>query len=163
MPQVENEPRQLIVGAILMLATGIIQTLGVVALEELVDRIRDRVTIDATRARMLGVSSGVICYLFALHLLEMTLWAAFYDSVADLPSFATALYESALAFTTMDIAQLPPRWKFLSAAEGTTGLLMFAWSTSLLFNHTAWVTDARRRYLRKHRLFGARDRSTPES
>jgi hypothetical protein len=68
-----------------------------------------------------------------------------------MPSFASALYESALAFTTMDVAQLPPHWKFLSAAEGITGLLMFAWSTGVLFNQTSWVTEARRNYRRRSR------------
>jgi len=160
MPHVEHEPRQLIVGAILMLVTGIVQTFGVVTLEENVDRIRDRVTRDATRARMVGVLSAVIFYLFALHIVEMALWAGFYSSVVDFPSFSSALYESALAFTTMDIAHLPPNWKFLSAAEGITGLLMFAWSTGVLFNHTAWVPDARRQYLRKHHVFGLKSKET---
>jgi hypothetical protein len=140
---------------ILMLVTGIVQTFGVLFLEESVARIRDRVVANATRARILGVLCAVIFYLFALHIFEMSLWAAFFRSVADFPSFASALYESALAFTTMDIAHLPIGWKFLSAAEGVTGLLMFAWSTGVLFNHTAWVTEARRRYLREHHLFGA--------
>jgi hypothetical protein len=164
MPHVEHEPRQLIVGALLMLATAAIQTFGVVFLEEKVDRVRDAVTRDATRARMVGILSAVIFYLFALHIVEMALWAGFYSSVVEFPSFSTALYESALAFTTMDIAHLPPGWKFLSAAEGITGLLMFAWSTGVLFNHTAWVTDARRQYLRRHHLFGLKEKkTTPES
>jgi hypothetical protein len=163
MPHVEHEPRQLIVGALLMLATAAIQTFGVVFLEEKVDRVRDAVTRDATRARMVGILSAVIFYLFALHIVEMALWAGFYSSVVEFPSFSTALYESALAFTTMDIAQLPPGWKFLSAAEGITGLLMVAWSTGVLFNHTAWVTDARRQYLRKHHLFGLKSKATPEA
>lgn len=163
MPHIEHEPRQLIVGVILMLVTATLQTFGVIFLEEQVDRVRDPVTRDATRARMIGVLSGVIFYLFALHLGQMALWAGFYSSVVEFPSFATALYESALAFTTMDIAHLPPDWKFLSAAEGITGLLMFAWSTGVLFNHTAWVTDARRQYLRKHHLFGLKEKATPEA
>jgi hypothetical protein len=161
MVQVEHEPRQLIIGAILMLVTGVVQTFGVVILEESVDRVRDRVTADATRLRMIGVLSAVIFYLFALHVFEMSLWAALYWPVAEYPSFATALYESALAFTTMDIAHLPTGWKFLSAAEGVTGLLMFAWSTGVLFNHTAWVMDARRKYLRRHHLFGLGERPSP--
>ena len=161
MVYVEHEPRQLIIGAVLMLVTGVVQTFGVVFLEESVDRIRDRVSADATRLRMVGVLSAVIFYLFALHVFEMSLWAALYWPVAEYPSFATSLYESALAFTTMDIAHLPIGWKFLSAAEGVTGLLMFAWSTGVLFNHTAWVTEARRRYLRRHHLFGLAERPAP--
>jgi hypothetical protein len=80
--QLLNEPRQLLVGAALTLVTGIIQTFGVVALEELVDRIRDRFAGSLTRARMLGVLWGVIVYLFGLHLLEMALWAAVFQPLA---------------------------------------------------------------------------------
>jgi hypothetical protein len=60
----------------------------------------------------------------------------------------------------MDVAELAPAWKFLSAAEGVTGLLMFAWSTGVLFNHTSWITEARRTYLRRHHLFGSKESTT---
>ena len=159
-----HEPRQLLVGGLLMLVTAVLQTFGVVALEEFVDRVRDEVTQDTTRARMLLSLSAVIVYLFALHLLEMCVWAAVYIPLAPYPSFAVGLYESALAFTTMDIAELPPDWKFLSAAEGITGLLMFAWSTGVLFNQTSWLTEARRKYLRRHHLYGSKESApAPES
>lgn len=97
-------------------------------------------------------------YLFTLHLLEMAIWAGFYLAVGDFKKFSWALYESALAFTTMDTAKLPPSWKFLSAAEGVTGLLMFAWSTGVMFNQTAWVTTARHAFMRTHGYFGSKKR-----
>jgi hypothetical protein len=55
---------------------------------------------------------------------------------------------------TLDTAALPLGWKFLSAAEGFTGLLMFAWTTGVLFNRTTWITEARHKYRREHPLFG---------
>jgi hypothetical protein len=155
--QVEHEPRQLVVGGLLMLVTAVLQTFGVVTLEELVERRRERIFASMTRLRMLTTLCGVVVFLFALHLIEMSLWAAVSRPLANYPSFAVSLYESALAFTTMDVAELPPAWKFLSAAEGVTGLLMFAWSTSVLFNQTSWITEARRQYLRKHHMWGARE------
>jgi hypothetical protein len=161
--QLEHEPRQILLGGILMLLTAVIQTFGVVSLEELVDRVRDGVVRDTTRARMLTTLCAVVVFLFALHLLEMCLWAAVYRPLASYSSFAVSLYESALAFTTMDVAELPPAWKFLSAAEGVTGLLMFAWSTGVLFNQTSWITEARRKYLRRHHLYGSREAEEPPS
>jgi hypothetical protein len=163
MVDVVHEPRQLMVGAALMLGTAVLQTFGVVVLEEAVGRVRAGVEKGATRPRMLVTLCGIIIYLFALHLTEMSLWAVLYLRVAGYPSFATALYESALAFTTMDVAALPPAWKFLSAAEGVTGLLMFAWSTGVLFNQTSWVTKARHDYLSRHGAFGTRHRTDPGS
>ena len=155
MVHVEHEPRQLIVGAVLMVSTAVIQTFAVVLLEELVLLWRDSVVEKTTRLRMVAMLSGIIIYLFALHLLQMSVWAAFYLQVTTYPSFAVALYESGLAFTTMDVADLPPAWKFLSAAEGVAGLLMFAWSTSVLFAQTSWITEARHKYLRKAHMFGS--------
>jgi len=140
-----------------MLVTAVIQTFGVVSLEELSERRRERVSANMTRMQMLGTLCAVIVFLFALHLFQMSIWAAVYKPLAGYSSYAVSLYESALAFTTMDVAELPPAWKFLSAAEGVTGLLMFAWSTSVLFNQTSWITEARRKYLRKHRMWGARE------
>jgi len=133
-----------------MLVTAVIQTFGVVSLEEYVERAREKTAPNMTRTRMLIVLCSVVVYLFALHLIEMATWAAVIRPLAGYPSFAVALYESALAFTTMDTAELPPAWKFLSAAEGVTGLLMFAWSTSVLFNQTSWITEARRKYWHRH-------------
>ena len=161
MPTIQHEPRQLLVGAALMLVTGVVQTFGVVMLQEYAARAHARSNRDMTRMRMLVILSGVIFYLFALHILEMSLWAVLYRFVAGYTSFASALYESALAFTTMDTADLPPQWTFLSAAEAITGLLMFAWSTSVLFNQTQWVTEARREYWGKHHPSWSRHRETP--
>jgi hypothetical protein len=154
MIDIEHEARQLLVGAALMLVTAAIQTLGIVILQETVDRLHDTHALHMTRTRMLVDLWSVMLYLFALHLVEMVVWAVFYLAVANYGSFSVSLYESALAFTTMDIAELPLGWKFLSAAEGVTGLLMFAWSTSVMFNQISWITEARRKYKREHNRRG---------
>jgi hypothetical protein len=161
MIEVEHEPRQLLVGAALMIVTAVIQTFGVVLLEELVARVRGSVTQRPTPPRMLAVLSSIMIYLFALHLVEMAVWAAVYKAAAQYRSFSVALYESALAFTTMDEAELPLGWKFMSAAEGVTGLLMFAWSTGVMFNQTSWVTEARHSYVHRRRELEVKDRATP--
>ena len=112
---------------------------------------------------MLAILGAVIVYLFALHLVEMVIWATLYNAVAGYRSLSVALYESALAFTAMDMAELLLGWEFLSVAEGVTGLLMFAWSTGVMFNQTTWVTEARRSYLRKHHRNGTEEPAAPRS
>ena len=148
MISVEREPRQLIVAAALMVATALIQTIGVVVLEDLVWLWRSRVAEKTTLPRTLAVLSGVVLYLFALHLAQMSVWAALYLQVTTYPSLTVALYESALAFTTMNVPQLPPTWRFLGPAEGIAGMLMFAWSTGVMLTQMSWVGEARRKYLR---------------
>jgi len=145
---VEREPRQLIVAAGLMVATAVIQTIAIVMLEEFVWLWQDRVTASASRPRVMAFVYGVILYLFAMHVAEISIWAAFYLRMTTFPTFAVAFYESALAFTTLDVPELPPAWKFLGTAEAIAGLLMFAWSTAVILSQTGWISEARRRYLR---------------
>lgn len=146
---VEHVPMQLIVAAGLMVATAVVQTVGVVMLEEFVWLWRDRVAENTSPPRMMSVLSAVIVYLFALHVAEISIWAVFYRRVTAYPTFAVALYESGLAFTTLDVPQLPPAWKFLGAAEAIAGVLMFAWSTAVLFKQTLWLSEAREKYFRR--------------
>src|SRR5262245_50760554 len=153
---VEREPRQLVVAAGLMVATAVIQTIGVVMLEEGVWLWRERVGEKTSRPRVMAFASGVVLYLFALHVAEICIWAAFYLRVTSYPTFGVAFYESSLAFTTLDVPELPPAWKFLGTAEAIAGLLMFAWTTGVIFNQTLWISDVRR----KHFLS---DRSTSRS
>src|SRR5215831_12773960 len=145
---VEREPRQIIVAAGLIVATAVIQTIAIVMLEEFVWLWQDRVTASASRPRVMAFVYGVILYLFAMHVAEISIWAAFYLRMTMFPTFAVAFYESALAFTTLDVPELPPAWKFLGTAEAIAGLLMFAWSTAVIFSQTGRVSEARRRYLR---------------
>jgi hypothetical protein len=152
--QVEREPRQLLVGIALMLATAVFQAFAVVLLEMRSDRVRKRIGGDLGRLRMVGALCGVIFFLFAMHLVEICLWAAVYLPLVGYSSFAVAVYESALGFTTASVEGLPPAWKFLSAAEVITGLLMLAWSTSVLFGQMSWITEGHRNWLRKHHMFG---------
>ena len=145
---VEHEPRQFLVAAVFIVATAVIQTIGVVMLDDLVLRWRHRVVERATRPRVLVGLSGVVLYLFVLHLAQMSMWAALYLRVATYPSLTVAVYESALAFTTMDVPQLPPAWRFLGPAEGVAGMLMFAWSTGVMLTQMPWVVEARHQYPR---------------
>jgi hypothetical protein len=159
--QVEREPRQILVGIALMLVTAVFQAFSVILLEMLSDRVRRRVGDELNRLRTVSTLCGVIFFLFAMHLLEMCLWAAVYLPLAGYSSFAVSVYESALGFTSGSVADLPPAWKFLSAAEVITGLLMLAWSTAVLFNQMSWITEAHRNYLRKHHMFGEHEPETP--
>lgn len=70
-----------------------------------------------------------------LHLAEIAVWALFYvwkDAWSDLPS---ALYFSAVTYTTTgygDLVLLPP-WRLVGGVEALTGILMCGWSTGFFF------------------------------
>jgi Ion channel len=74
-------------------------------------------------------------WIILLHLLEITIWALLYvrkAAMADLPS---ALYFSAVTYTTTGYGDLvlPPEWRLVGAIEALTGILMCGWSTGFFF------------------------------
>ena len=74
-------------------------------------------------------------WIVLLHLIEITTWALFYartDAVAGLQS---ALYFSAVTYTTTGYGDvvLPEEWRLVGAIEALTGILMCGWSTGFFF------------------------------
>jgi ion channel len=74
-------------------------------------------------------------WMVLLHLLEITAWAVFYEwlgAIADLPS---ALYFSAVTYTTTGYGDivLPLEWRLVGGVEALTGILMCGWSTGFFF------------------------------
>ena len=78
---------------------------------------------------------GLAGWIILLHLIEITAWAVFYvrsDAMADLQS---ALYFSAVTYTTTGYGDvvLPHEWRLVGAIEALTGILMCGWSTGFFF------------------------------
>ena len=74
-------------------------------------------------------------WMVVLHLLEITAWAVFYvwqGAIGDLPS---ALYFSAVTYTTTGYGDivLPQDWRLVGGVEALTGILMCGWSTAFFF------------------------------
>ena len=77
----------------------------------------------------------VAAWMVMLHLTEVAVWAGFYlwkDAMPDLPS---ALYFSAVTYTTTGYGDLvlAEEWRLLGAVEALTGILMCGWSTGFFF------------------------------
>lgn len=93
------------------------------------------------RRRMLDSSSlfhdalgviGAAAGLFALHALEIWLYAAVYAVSGALGSFEEALYFSTSTYTTIGYGDvvLPRGWRVLGAIEGANGIILLGWSTA---------------------------------
>jgi hypothetical protein len=75
--------------------------------------------------------------LFALHTLEIGLFALFYLAVGAIQNLEEALYFSTSAYATLghpDIA-FPIQWRLVGAVEGLAGFVLIGWSTAV------FVTD----------------------
>jgi hypothetical protein len=79
--------------------------------------------------------SRVAGWIILIHLVEITAWALLFlwqDAMPDLPS---ALYFSAVTYTTTGYGDLvlPQEWRLLGGVEALTGILMCGWSTGFFF------------------------------
>lgn len=82
-----------------------------------------------------GILIRVVYGLLLLHLLQILVWAACYRWSGCFPDFTTSFYYSATSYSTVGYGDvLPPEsWRVLGSVEAVTGVLMFGWSTGVLF------------------------------
>jgi hypothetical protein len=74
-------------------------------------------------------------WIVLLHLIEITSWALFYEGKGAMVDLQSALYFSAVTYTTTGYGDLvlPPEWRLVGAVEALTGILMCGWSTGFFF------------------------------
>jgi hypothetical protein len=85
--------------------------------------------------RLWIVSSTVLCLVLA-SLVEVGIWTATYLAVGALSEPEPALYFSMVTYTTLgygDIVLPPSSWRLLASFEAANGILMFGWTTAVIF------------------------------
>ena len=70
-----------------------------------------------------------------LHLLEIVVWAIGYACLGAMPDLTSAIYFSAVTYTTTGYGDLllPQDWRLVGAIEALTGILMGGLSTGMFF------------------------------
>ncbi len=89
-----------------------------------------------------GISILTVVFgLFALHSVQIWLYAFVYLGVGEIGRLETALYFSTVSFTTVGFGDviLSDEWRMLGAAEAANGFLLIGWSTAFLVSLTARV------------------------
>jgi hypothetical protein len=84
-------------------------------------------------------------WIVLLHVLEITVWAGVYDLAGAMRDLQSALYFSAVTYTTTGYGDLvlPPDWRLVGAVEALTGILMCGWSTGFFFAVVSRVSSGR--------------------
>ena len=70
-------------------------------------------------------------WIILLHVIEVIVWALAYALTGAIPGMPSALYFSAVTYTTTGYGDivLPEDWRLVGAIEALTGILMCGWST----------------------------------
>jgi hypothetical protein len=82
-----------------------------------------------------GIVIGLTCWLILVHVAEIAVWGLFYCWQGCLPDAESAVYFSAVTYTTVGYGDLvlPRAWRLLAPLEALTGILMCGVSTGLFF------------------------------
>jgi len=85
--------------------------------------------------RWIGLFVGLAGWIVLLHLLEISSWAVVYVWDEAMPDLPSALYFSAVTYTTTGYGDLvlSQEWRLVGAIEALTGILMCGWSTGFFF------------------------------
>ena len=72
--------------------------------------------------------------LFAIHTVEIWLYAALYVALGAAGAFEEALYFSTVTYASIGYGDvlLDRPWRILGAIEGSTGVIMLGWSTAFI-------------------------------
>ncbi|WP_222439737.1 ion channel [Alloacidobacterium dinghuense] len=122
-------------GAFLVALTLAIHALAVLATVQLFRR--EKVSGRAGSSTLMDVSivfraNGLA---FIAHLVEICLWAKLYMICGEFRYFGTAIYHSAVNYSTLGYGDIvmSPSWRLLGPIEAANGALMFGVSTAMIF------------------------------
>jgi hypothetical protein len=93
-------------------------------------------SVQKSLARQGFVILPVMLGIFAIHTIEIWLYAVVFLLLGTLPDFETALYFSTSTFSSVGYGDvvLPVRWRLFGAIEAPNGLILIAWSTAFLIS-----------------------------
>ena len=98
--------------------------------------------------RLIAVAGWVIL----IHLIEIMVWAVFFAWSEAMPDLPTAVYFSAVTYTTTGYGDviLPKEWRLVGGIEALTGILMCGWSTGFFFAVVSRMHQAQSTRKRPH-------------
>lgn len=123
--------KQLLVSSCLMALTVAIHALGVTT----AFRWLRRQPAPRLAARECWMYIRLAGWIILLHLGAIALWGSFYVWRGAIDGLASALYFSAVTYTTTGYGDLvlPVEWRLVGAVEALTGILMCGLSTGFFF------------------------------
>lgn len=127
--------QQIALGAALIVVTVVIHALAMRAALQIVHWAHaERWNLRAAWT-ITWLTAAVVVMMFLATMVEALIWAWTYLAVGAFETLEPALYFSLVAFTTVGFSDmvLEPPWRILSAIEAANGVMLFGWTTALIF------------------------------
>jgi len=126
--------RQYLVGAAASVCNIAIHALVMVSVIN-VTRVADELVTAYQTFRLVAVMIAAVTVLMIAHLAEVLVWSLTYAVFDVAPNGADIVYFAFVNYTTLGYGDVTPvvRWHLLGPMTAMNGVLLFGWSTAVLF------------------------------
>jgi len=126
--------RQYLVGATASVCNIAIHAVVMVAVIK-VTRIADELATSRQTLRLIAVMIATVTVLMMAHLAEVLVWSLIYAIVSAAPAGTDLIYFAFVNYTTLGYGDVTPveRWHLLGPMTAMNGVLLFGWSTAVIF------------------------------
>jgi hypothetical protein len=126
--------RQYLVGAAASMCNIAIHALVMVAVIN-VTRFADELATSYHTLRLIVVMIAAVTVLMIAHLAEVLVWSLTYAIFGVAPDGADIVYFAFVNYTTLGYGDVTPivRWHLLGPMTAMNGVLLFGWSTAVVF------------------------------
>jgi hypothetical protein len=95
--------------------------------------------------RLIAVMTATVSVLMAAHIAEVIVWSIAYAIVGVAPAGTDLVYFAFVNYTTLGYGDVTPlqRWHLLGPMTAMNGVLLFGWSTAVIFAvlQKVWMTN----------------------
>ena len=85
--------------------------------------------------RLIAIMTATVSVLMAAHIAEVILWSFAYAIIGVAPPGTNLIYFAFVNYTTLGYGDVTPlqRWHLLGPMTAMNGVLLFGWSTAVIF------------------------------
>jgi hypothetical protein len=126
--------RQLLFGAAVSICNIVIHALVMAAVVRVV-QVTEMKNASRPWLLLIIVMVATVSVLMAAHAAEVIVWSLAYALVDAAPAGTDLLYFAFVNYTTLGYGDITPseRWRLLGPMTAMNGVLMFGWSTAVIF------------------------------
>ncbi len=126
---------QFLVGGIVSVCNITIHALVMTAIVRVAQGLAAKRSILHPSAFLVGVMIATVCVLMAAHACEVLVWSLAYLIVGAAPAGTGLVYFAFVNYTTLGYGDIIPvkEWQLLGPMTAMNGVLLFGWSTAVIF------------------------------